>query len=96
MSANPQPANPPIPYPEPAEADGDAMFASVVWVHQQRSAGHLERYEGMYIMVLGEQILDADRDSDQLAIRIEKLGGSIPLGRAVMQYVPRPEDWNWK
>ncbi len=99
MSATP-PANPTTPpeptYPEWTQADRDAMFASVVWVHNQRSAGKLKPYEGEYIAVLGEKIIDSDRDAEELGRRIERLCDTIPVNRVVLQYVHRPEDWNWK
>ena len=87
MSANPTPA-----YPEPTQADQDAMFASVVWFREQRAAGAFEMYEGMYVAVLGEQIIDADRDEDELVHRLEAKGDAIPPNRVVIQYVYSVDD----
>ncbi len=93
MSANPSTA--PATYPEPSEADHKARFASVVWVHGQQSAGNLKPYEGGYIAVLGETILDHDGDAEALGRRVEARG-DLPINRVVLQYIHRPEDYNWK
>ncbi len=95
MSANPPPTTPPANYPEPTEADHEAQFASVVWFHQQRSAGAFEKYAGMHVVLLGQSVSDAVPDRDELARRLVALGESVPLTRVVMQYVPGPEDWYW-
>jgi hypothetical protein len=97
MSTTPLPTNssPPA-YPEPTQADQDAMFASVVWVHDQREAGKLKPYEGRYIAVLGEKIIDSDVNAETLGRRIEEMDGTIPVNRVVLQYVHKPEDFNWK
>lgn len=97
MSATPPAINPPSPtHPEPTQADQDAMFASVVWVHDQRSAGKLKPFEGGYIAVLGEKIIDSDGDEPTLVRRLEALGDALPPNRVVIQYVHTPEDFNWK
>jgi hypothetical protein len=80
----------------PTQPDADAVFASVVWVHSERAAGRLKQYEGMRIAVLGRQVIDADRDADELGRRVAALGGTIPQEQVVVQYIPRPEDWDWK
>ena len=97
MSATPSTTNPLEPaYPEPTGADHDAMFKSVVWVHAQRSAGKLKPYEGGYIAVLDEKIIDSDTDDGVLGQRLEAMRGTLPINRVVLQYVHKPEDWNWK
>lgn len=94
MSAVPQPNPPVVPEPTYSEEDQRAMFASVVWFHEQKSAGNLNRYEGMHVAVVGETIIDADPDPDELIRRLEKLG-TDRWHRAVVQYVPGPNDWYW-
>jgi hypothetical protein len=97
MSATPSTTNSPgSTCPEPTQADRDAMFASVVWVHAQRSAGKLKPYEGGYIAVLGERIIDSDKDDEALGRRLEAMREKLPINRVVLQYVHKPEDWNWK
>jgi hypothetical protein len=97
MSATPSTENPAEPtFPEPTQADQDAMFRSVVWVHSQRSAGKLKPYEGGYIAVLAEKIIDSDKDESTLVRRLEMLRESLPPNRVVIQYIHKPEDWNWK
>jgi hypothetical protein len=76
--------------------DWDAIRASVFWADDERSAGRLTAYEGMYIAVLGTEIIDSDRDEDELGRRLESAAGTLPLNRVAVRYVPRPEDWNWK
>lgn len=94
MSAAPQPTAPGIwdaPY---TEEEGEAMLASVIWFRGQRSAGNLTGYEGMNVAVLGETIIDADRDIDELARRLDALGGTVPVRRVAVQYVPAPGEWD--
>lgn len=95
MSTTP-PANPtasiPTVYPEPTEADGDAMFASVVWFDTQQSCGALGKYEGKYVAVLEQKILDADISEEELFRRLDSLGDAIPPNRLVVRYVPRLEE----
>jgi hypothetical protein len=82
-------------YPEITEADGEAMFASVVWFDKQQSTGVLQRYEGKYVAILGEQIVDADTNEVDLFRRIDAMGDRIPPNRLVVRYVPRIEELNW-
>jgi hypothetical protein len=92
MSAKPPPTSA---YPEPTQADLDAMFASVVWFRAHRAAGAFEKYAGMHVAVLGELVIDADREEHELVRRLEALGDSLPPNRVVTQYVPGPDDWFW-
>jgi hypothetical protein len=96
MSATPPTPATPRPYPEPTRADRDAMFASVVWFREDCPKELVEKYYGMYVAILGEEIIDSDADANELGRRIEALGDAIPVNRVVLQYVHRPEDWNWK
>ncbi|MCI0703117.1 MAG: hypothetical protein L0241_18725 [Planctomycetia bacterium] len=95
MSTPDQPV-PTSEYPEPTQEDRDARFASVVWFRDQRATGAFEQYQGMFVAILGEQIIDADRDAEVLGHRLEARSDALPLNRVVLQYVHRPEDWNWK
>lgn len=94
MSATP--ASDPPTYPEPTQADRDVLFASVVWFRQQEWAGLADQYQGKFVAVLGDQVIDADAEKDELVRRLEARGRSVPMNRVVLQYVHRPEDWNWK
>ena len=82
--------------PEWTEADHDALFASVVWFRTRCDPAVVDKYAGMYVAILGEQILDADRDKDELLRRLNALGDTICRTRVLLQYVHRSEDWNWK
>jgi hypothetical protein len=82
----------PAEYPEPTEEDREAMFASVVWFVDQQSSGALDKYEGMHVAILGEHILEADSDKNELIRRLESLGNTIPPNRIVIKYVYRMED----
>jgi hypothetical protein len=79
-------------YPEPTDEDRKAMFASVVWFVNRQSAGALDKYEGMYVAIHGEQILDADSDKNELIRRLDTLSISIPPNRLIIKYVYRLED----
>jgi hypothetical protein len=85
----------PAEYPEITEIDGEAMFASVVWFDKQQSTGVLQGYEGKYVAILGEQIVDADTNEDELFRRIDAMGDRIPPNRIVIRYVPRIEELIW-
>ena len=59
MSAIRQPVSqPPSLAAAQTDADAEAAFASVVWVHEERASGRLKEYEGMRIAVLGRQVID--------------------------------------
>ena len=97
MSATPSTTNPPEPtYPERTQADQDAMFASVVWFRTKLDDASYEKYKGKYVAILGEQIIDSDPNDEVLGRRIEAMHETIPINRVVLQYVHKPEDWNWK
>ena len=89
MAATPSTTNnPPEPaYPEPTPADQEAMFASVVWFRERRAAGAFQKYEGMYVAVLDKQVIDADRNEDELVRRLEEKVDALPPNRIVIQYV---------
>ena len=96
MSEPNQPATPTRAYPEPTQEDHDAMFASVVWFREKKEAEVYEQYKGMYVAILGEQIIDADKNKDELVRRLEAMGDALPPNRVALQYVPLPGEWNWK
>ena len=99
MSATP-PTNPPTPAtpdtPPPAydrtPADHEALFASVVWFRQQEWAGLADQYAGLYVAVLGEKVIDSDRDKDALIRRVQALGDTINQNRVLLQYLPTWEE----
>jgi hypothetical protein len=85
MSAIPKPAEKAQQLPM-TEEDGDAMFKSVVWFREQRSAGKMERYRNMHVAILGERVIDADEDLDELGRRLDAMGDSINQNRVAIQY----------
>lgn len=92
MSAVPQAAASSIwdaPY---TEEERQALWESVLWFHDQRSAGNMVRYAKQFVAILGDRVLAADPDKDGLCRRIEALGDSIPQRRVLVQYVPGPGD----
>jgi hypothetical protein len=94
MSANPPTQNPAdeIEVREYTKEEERAMFASVVWLDDQINAGKMAEYAGKYVAVLGESILDADPNADELMRRVLALGNSIPQYRVVARYLPGWED----
>jgi hypothetical protein len=72
--------------------DGDAMFKSILWYEAQRTARNLAQYEGMHIAILGEEIIDSDKDRDELYRRLDARRGSINWMRVVTRYVSPPRD----
>lgn len=83
---------PPAARPEPTQADHEAAFASVVWFDWKAPPELLKRYEGMHVAILGEQIVDADRDLSALAQRLDAKGEEIPPNRLVIKYVYSGDD----
>jgi hypothetical protein len=67
------------------------MFASVVWFHEKAPPELLRQYEGMHVAILGEEIVDADRDPTELARRLDARGAVLP-NRVVIKYVYTAED----
>ena len=97
MSATPPTPATPRPYPEPTQADHDAMFASVVWFREDCPKELVAKYYGMYVAILGEEIIDSDPDESELLRRMDARVNAgmdpLPPNRVVLQYVHSPEDW---
>jgi hypothetical protein len=89
--SNASPTNPPalVPteYPKPTEADSEAMFASVVWFRTHQSDPTFDQYEGKYVAILGERILDTDSNHEELIRRLDAMCDELPPNRVVIQYV---------
>jgi hypothetical protein len=49
-------------------------------------------YRGMHLAILGEQIIDADRDFAELGRRLEAKGDALPMTRLLFRYVPTDEE----
>jgi hypothetical protein len=102
MSATPPPNSSTPSEPTDCEwtqADQDAIFASVVWVRDKLDPALYEKYKGMHVAVLGERIIDADKDEDELIRRVKALGDAIPQKRVFIEYLMTPEEawryWNY-
>lgn len=89
----PPTAPPEYPDPTPADADIEAIFASVFWFSMKAPPELLKQYEGKHVAILGERIIDGDRDFDALARRIEARGDATPVSRLLFRFVPtdRPD-----
>lgn len=83
-----QAAEPPLDWPKMSEKDGDAMLASLFWYGEASSRDEFDRYNGMHLAVVGEQVVDADPDFDQLCRRLAARRTSIPLHKVLFQYRP--------
>ena len=79
-----------------SEEEHQAQLDSVFWFHDQRSAGKLQQYEGQFVAVLGESILDTDREELDLVNRLEAEIDTDRKRRIVIQYVPGLNEWNYK
>ncbi len=92
MSTPEQPATEPT-TPEPVEwADHDAIPASIFWFDANATAELIAPYRGMHVAILGEQIIDADRDFVTLGGRLEAQGDAIPMRKLCFRYVPTEEE----
>lgn len=78
--------------PERTQAEQDALFASVVWFRTKLDAESYEKYNGRHVAILGEQIIDADCDEEELIRRVNALGDAIPQRRVLIQYLMTPEE----
>jgi hypothetical protein len=84
---------PQIPGPQDwTDADLDALFASGDWFSIRAPRELLAQYRGMHVAIVGEQIIDADREFDALGRRLEARGDSIPWRRVLFRYVPTDEE----
>ena len=91
MSTPAQPA--PAETPEPATwADHDAITASAFWFEMNATAELLAPYRGMHVAILGERIIDGDRDFATLGRRLEAQGDAIPMRKLCFRYVPTEEE----
>ncbi|MBA4064992.1 MAG: hypothetical protein C0501_15025 [Isosphaera sp.] len=67
--------------------DTDAAMASVFWFDDELGARRLEQYRGMDVAILGEQIIDADRDGEAMFQRLKTRGDAINMNRVVIKHV---------
>src|SRR2546423_1920704 len=98
MSTPDQPATATTPPESPAwpgtEEDARAALQSAYWFHSNYSDELTGPYQGMHVAILGERIIDADRDLDTLVRRLETKSDVIPLARVICRYVPADADVN--
>jgi hypothetical protein len=88
MSADPHQPAPPSESrpPEYTEEDAEAQFKSVLWYEDANAAGKLNDYQSTFVAILGERIIDADPDEDELNRRLDALGDTIPQFQVVVRY----------
>jgi hypothetical protein len=96
MSTPDQPT-PPTTAPAPEEpgwtdADRDAVFASAFWFDSNATPELIDPYRGMHVAILGERIIDADRDRSELCRRITEGRDTIPIYRVLIRYIPTEEE----
>lgn len=77
---------------EPTQADADALFASVVWLDWKAPPELLKKYEGMHVAILGEEIIDADRDQEEFFRRLDARLEALPSNRVLVRYIPTEEE----
>jgi hypothetical protein len=94
VSTSDQSATPPT-TPEPpgwTEADLAALFVSDTWFALKAPRELLAQYKGMHVAIVGEQIIDADRDQKELCRRLDSKSGIAPTNRVLLRYVPTDEE----
>lgn len=79
------------PYPEPTQADADALFASAFWFDTNATAELVGPYRGMHVAIFGERIIDADSNKEGLFRRLDATG-TLPPYRVLIRYVPTEEE----
>lgn len=90
--------NEPTAEPTPAETEGwteadrEAVLASAFWFSANATPELIAPYRGMHVAILGEQIIDADRDPDKLCSRIAAQSDTVPFYRVLVRYVPTEEE----
>lgn len=89
MAAKPTPANPADEIEERGhtEEEWEAIKASVFWFRDQSDAGKMDQYAKQLVAILGERVIDADPNSDELLRRVRTLGNTIPQYRVAIQYL---------
>jgi hypothetical protein len=93
MSAPEPPAPSQLPGPQDwTEADLDALAASDTWLAMKAPPDLIERYKGMHVAVVGEQIVDGDRNFDTLGRRLEARGDTFPWLRVLFRYIPSDQE----
>jgi hypothetical protein len=96
MSAPDQPATSPtreLPGPQDwSEADLAALFASDMWLAMKAPRELIERYKGMHVAIVGEQIVDGDRDLTELGRRLDAMGDAVPMNRLLIRYIQTDEE----
>ncbi len=81
--------------PDSGEVSEDtiARMKSLQWFSSGRPGDDPWEFEGMHVAILGEEILDTDRDVEELGRRIDARGDTIPQARVIFHYVPTRLEW---
>jgi len=79
-------------HPAATSHDNNEQLKSLFWFHRQIDAGMLQEYDGRYIAILGEQVVDSDADPKVLCKRVDAKYG-LEANVLVKGLVPVP---NWK
>lgn len=70
----------------------EAFMATHYWYYFVAPPGTFEPYAGMHIALLGERVVDADRDFGTLARRLDADPARFPLDRMLFRYIPTVEE----
>lgn len=68
------------------EEEAQSLLTSVFWFDLTAPPELKDQYRGMHVAILGEQIVDADRDKYTLWDRLE--ANAVPRNRVLIRYIP--------
>lgn len=72
------------------EEEAEALRTAVFWFDLTASPELKDQYRGMHVAILGEQIVDADRDQYTLWDRLG--ANAVPRNRVLIRYVPTADE----
>jgi hypothetical protein len=73
------------------DEDVQALFASMDWFDMRAPSQLLQQYKGKHVAIFGEEVIDADRDGDELYRRVAAKG-EVPINRVLFRLVPTGDE----
>jgi len=75
------------------DPDGDATFATFLWLDEQRKAGKFVAYPGQWVVGIDTRILGIGPDADEIIQRALEADPTLRTERVVVIDIPDPKDF---
>ena len=74
------------------EDDVRAAMESAYWFDMNATPERIEPYRGMHVAIFDKQIIDADRDFNELCRRLDTKCDTVLVSRLILRYIPTDEE----